>query len=176
MRMVDRIARVTLHPSTSLETRRTGLAFLCLIVTTNLLPWLQLSQNGIDSRRPPSPSSSVAVLSCLLAAVLVIAIWLLGRRLPVKPGRLTENARDAGLLLALLTAGANLALAVFLQRRAFGSAFAGSPRWFGPIWFGLVLPTELAAAFFKGRASIPAPRLSPSGHQGQMDAGEPLSN
>jgi hypothetical protein len=158
MHTADRIERVVPEPSTKLETRRTGLAFLCLIVATNFMPWMQLAEAGIDSTLPPSPSeSSLVVLSCLLAVALVIALWILGRRLPAKP-RLIAKARDTGLLLAVLTAGANLALAAIVHRRAFGSSFTGELRWFGPVWFGLVLPTELAAAFFKGRASIPVPR------------------
>lgn len=160
MHTADRIERVTLEPSSKLETRRTGLVFLCLIVATNFVPWRQLAEAGIDSTLPLSAvESSLAILSCLLAAVLVISAWLLGRRLPVKPGWLTAKARDAGLVLALLAAGANLAVAAIVHRRAPSSSFAGELKWFGPVWYGLVLPTGLMAAFFKGRASIPAPRL-----------------
>ena len=160
MHTADRIERVTLEPSSKLETRRTGLVFLCLIVATNFVPWMQLAEAGIDSTLPPSAAeSSLVILSCLLAAALVIGAWLLGRRLSVKPGRLTTKARDAGLVLALLAAVANLALAAVVHRLAPGSSFAGELKWFGPVWYGLVLPTGLMAAFFKGRASIPAPRL-----------------
>jgi hypothetical protein len=133
--------------------------FLCLIVTTNFVPWMRLAEAGIDSTLPLSAAESgLAILSCLLAAVFVIGAWLLGRRMPVIPGRLTEKARDVGLALALLATGANLALTVIVQRRA-GSSFAGQLQWFGPVWYGLVLPVGLMAAFFKGRASIPAPRF-----------------
>lgn len=159
MHMADQIERVTLEPSSKLETRRTGLVFLCLIVTTNFVPWMRLAEAGIDSTLPLSAAESgLAILSCLLAAVLVISAWLMGRRLPVTPGRLTAKARDSGLALALLAAGANLALAAVVQGRA-GMSFAGQLKWFGPVWYGLVLPAGLMAAFFKGRASIPAPRL-----------------
>jgi hypothetical protein len=133
--------------------------FLCLIVATNFVPWMRLAEAGIVSTLPLSAAeSSLAILSCLLASVLVIGAWLLGRRLPVKPGRLTAKARDAGLALALLAAAGNLALTAIVHRRAPGSSFAGELKWFGPGWYGLVLPTGLMAAFFKGRASIPAPR------------------
>ncbi len=161
MPMVDGIERVTLEPSSKLETRRTGLAFLCLIVATNLVPWMQLAEAGIDSTLPPSAAeSALVILSCLLAATLVIEAWLLARRQPVKPGQMSSKAaRDAGLVLALLASGANLALAAIVHRRAPGSSFVAELKWFGPVWYGLVLPTGLVAAFFKGRASIPAPRL-----------------
>jgi hypothetical protein len=160
MHMADRVEGVTLEPSSKLEARRTGVVFLCLIVTTNFVPWMRLAEAGIDSTVPLSVGqSALAVLSCLLAAVLVIGAWLLGRRPTVAPDRrLTAKARDSGLALALGAAGANLALTVLVQRRA-GSSFAGQLKWFGPVWYGLVLPVGLIAAFFKGRASIPAPRL-----------------
>jgi hypothetical protein len=159
MQRAETIDRDTLDPSSKLETRRTGVVFLCLIVTTNFVPWMRLAEAGIDSTLPLSAAESgLAILSCLLASVLVIGAWLLGRRAPVIPGRLTEKARDVGLALALLATGANLALTVIVQRRA-GSSFAGQLRWFGPVWYGLVLPVGLMAAFFKGRASIPAPRF-----------------
>lgn len=159
MQRAETIERDTLEPSSKLETRRTGVVFLCLIVTTNFVPWMRLAEAGIDSTLPLSAAESgLAILSCLLAAVLVIGAWLLGRRVPVIPGQLTEKARDVGLALALLATGANLALTVIVQRRA-GSSFAGQLRWFGPVWYGLVLPVGLMAAFFKGRASIPAPRF-----------------
>jgi hypothetical protein len=162
MYTADRIERVTLEPSSKLETRRTGLVFLCLIVTTNFVPWMLLAEAGIDSTLPLSAAeSSLAILSCLLAAVLVIGAWLMGRRLPVNPDRLTAaKARDVGVVLALLAVGANLVLAAIVHWRAPGSSFAGELKWFGPVWYGLVLLTGLMAAFFKGRASIPAPRLA----------------
>ncbi len=161
MQTAERIEGVTVAPSSKLETRRTGLVFLCLIVTANFVPWMRLVEAGIVSSLSLSAAeSSLAILSCLLAAMLVIGAWLLGRRLPVKPGRLTAAARDAGLALALLATAANLALAVAVQRRAPGISFAGVLKWFGPVWYGLIVPIGLTAAFFKGQASIPAPRLA----------------
>ena len=157
MQAADRIESAVPEPSPKLETRRTGVAFLCLIVATNFVPWMQLAETGFDLTRAPSASeTSIVLLGCLLAVVLVIASWLLGRRVPADSG-LIAKARDTGLLLALLSVGANLALATVLHRTAFGSSFAAELKWFAPVWFGLVLPAELAAGFFKGRASIAAP-------------------
>jgi hypothetical protein len=158
MQRADRIESAVPDPSLKLEARRTGVAFLCLIVATNFVPWMQLAEAGFDLSRPPSTSEmAIVMLSCFLAVVLVIASWLIGRRVPADLG-LIAKARDAGLLLALLSVGANLALATVLHRTAFGSTFAAELKWFAPVWFALVLPTELAAGFFKGRSSIPAPR------------------
>jgi hypothetical protein len=147
---------------TKLETRRTGVLFLSLIVATNFVPWMQLAQVGIDSALPPSPAeSSLVIASCLIAAALVTVTWLVGRRSPAIAGRRTVDARDAGLLLALLAAGANLALAALVHRRASTNTFSAELRWFGIFWYGIILPTEMAAGFFKGRASIPTPRPLP---------------
>jgi hypothetical protein len=158
MQTAARIERVAPESPPKLETRRTGVAFLSLIVATNFVPWMQLADAGFDVTRPPSASESgIVMLGCLLALVLVIASWLVGRRVPADSGRIAK-ARDTGLLLALLSVGANLALATVLHKTAFGRSFAGELKWFAPVWFALVLPTELAAGFFKGRASIPAPR------------------
>jgi hypothetical protein len=160
MQTADRVAPGGAASVTRMETRRTGLAFLSLIVATNFVPWMQLAEASIDSSQPPSPAeSSLVIASCLLAAGLVTAAWLCGRRLPVTPGRSALDPRDAGLLLAVLAALANLALAAILHRRAGGSSFGGELKWFGPVWYGVVLPTEIGAAFFKGRASIPAPKV-----------------
>jgi hypothetical protein len=158
MQTADRIEDAAPEPSLKLETRRTGVAFLCLIVATNFVPWMQLAETGFDITRPPAASeTSIVMLGCFLAVVLVIASWLVGRRVPADSG-LIAKARDTGLLLALLSVGGNLALATVLHRTAFGSSFAAELKWFAPVWFGLVLPTELAAGFYKGRASIPVPR------------------
>ena len=158
MHNADRIERVALEPSPKLETRRIGLAFVCLVVATNFVPWMELAEAGIDSTRPPSAAESfLGLVSCLAAVALMIGGWLLGRRLPKGTGRL--SARDAGLALALLASGANLALAAIVHRLAPGRSFADAFVWFGPVWYGLVLPAGLMAAFYKGRASIPGPRL-----------------
>ena len=162
MQNTARIERVASEPSPKLEVRRTGVAFLCLIVATNFVPWMQLTDAGFDVTRPPSASeTSLVLLGCLAALVLVIASWLIGRRVPADLRQISK-ARDTGLLLALLSVGANLALATVLRRTAFGRSFSGELKWFAPIWFGLVLPTEIVAGFFKGRASIPIPRLAPA--------------
>jgi hypothetical protein len=168
MQTADRVAMGGETSVTRMETRRTGLAFLSLIVATNFVPWMELAEAGIDSSLPPSPAeSSLVIASCLLAAGLLTAAWLCGRRLPVTPGWRSLDPRDAGLLLAVLSALANLALAAILHRKAAGSSFGGGLKWFGPVWYGLVLPTEIGAAFFKGRASIPAPKLLAQGARPQ---------
>lgn len=140
--------------------RRTGVAFLSLILATNLVPWMQLAEQATDSMRPPSPGESALVAaSCFLAASLVIVAWLLGRRLPPERGPHIARPRDAGLALAVLVAVLNLTLAAVIHWRASGGSvsFHEELRWFTVAWCALVLPAQAAAGFCKGRASIPVP-------------------
>ena len=134
------------------------MAFLSLILATNFVPWIQLAERGTDSTQPLSPAESALVIaSCFLAAGLVIAAWLLGRRLPAGRGPHIERPRDAGLALAVLVAGLNLTLAAIIHWRTTGGtvAFHDELKWFGFVWCALVLPAQAAAGFCKGRASIP---------------------
>lgn len=159
MRIASNVNRNNEESSPKLETRRTGAVFLSLIVATNFVAWMQLVERGIDSAMSPSPAEgALAIASCFLAAGMVLGVWLLARRVPAE-GAQIARARDTGLLLALLAAAANLALAAVIHMRAPSASFGGILKWFAVIWYGLILPTQLAAAFFKGRASIPSPRL-----------------
>ncbi len=138
--------------------RRTGLAFLSLMLATNFIPWIQLAERAADETQAPSPGQSVLVIgSCLLAACLVIAGWLLGRRMPAQWGPRVPRPRDAGLSLAILVATLNLALASVIHWRTAGGSvsFHGELTWFGVAWYGMVLPAQTAAAYCKGRASVP---------------------
>ncbi len=149
--------RAALARSPRIE-RRTGVAFLSLIIATNFVPWIQLAERASDSTRMPSSGESVLVIaSCFLAASLVIAAWLLGRRLPLGWGPHVARPRDAGLALAVLVAGLNLALAAIIHwRTTRGTATLHDElRWFGVAWYALVLPAQTVAGFCKGRASAP---------------------
>ena len=144
--------------------RRTGVAFLGLVLATNFVPWIQLAERATDSAQPLAPmESSLVMASCFLAAGLVVSTWLLGRRLPPGRGPLVSSPRDAGLALALFAAGLNMTLAAIIHWRTAGSSasFHGELTWFGVLWFVLVLPAQAAAGFFKGRASIPASDETP---------------
>ena len=137
--------------------RRTGVAFMSLILATNLVPWIQLAERATDSTTPGE--SVLVIASCLLAAGLVIAAWLLGRRLPAGRGPHIANPRDAGLALALLVAALNLTLAAIIHWRTTGGSVSlhDELAWFGVVWYALVLPAQAAAGFCKGRASISIP-------------------
>jgi hypothetical protein len=142
--------------------RRTGVVFLGLIVATNFIPWMQLAEGGSDTSFASPRESALAIAICLLANAGLVVVWLLGRRLPQGWGPRIERPRDMGLILAILAAVANLVLAGVLRGRA-AAPFAQELRWFGPVWGLLVVPVQLAAAYCKGRASIPFPLSSRTG-------------
>ncbi len=150
--------------------RRTGVAFLSLILATNFVPWIQLAERATDSTQMPPPGESFLVIaSCFFAAGLVIAAWLLGRRLPPERGPRVARPRDTGLALAVLVASLNLALAALIHWRTTGAAvsFHEELRWFGAAWFALVLPAQVVAGYCKGRASVPMPENAlPAASQG----------
>jgi hypothetical protein len=132
-------------------------AFLSLILATNLVPWIQLAERATDSATPGE--SVLVIASCFLAAGFVIAAWLLGRRLPPGRGPQFASPRDAGLALAVLVAGLNLTLAAIIYWRTIGGSVSlhDELAWFGVVWYALVLPAQVAAGYCKGRASIPIP-------------------
>ncbi len=141
-------------PAHELSTRRTGVAFLSLILTTNSIPWMQLAQRSTaTSELLPSSQALVVVLTCLVAAVMVILAWFFGRRLPLNWGPRIESPRDSGLMLAVVAAGLNLGLAAIIRWN--GAETRSSFLFFSILWFVLVVPTQIGAAFCKGRASIP---------------------
>ena len=140
-----------------MQERRTGVLFLSLVVATNFIPWMQLAEGGADTSFISLTESGLVIATCFLSAGLLIAAWLLGRRLPPETGPRVNRPRDAGLVLAILAAAANLLLAAVLRGRMSGAhgTFAQELRWFGPVWFLLVVPVQIAAGYCKGRASIP---------------------
>ena len=152
--------------------RRTGVAFLSLILATNFVPWIQLAERATDASRAPSPGESTLVIaSCFLAAGLVIGSWLLGRRLPPGRGPQFASPRDAGLALAVLAVGLNLTLAAIIHWRTTGVSVSlhDELKWFGAVWYALVLPAQIAAAFCKGRASMPMAEVAVPARSSRTD-------
>ncbi len=141
-------------PPHQMATRRTGVAFLSLILTTNCIPWTQFAQSNSDGPRFVSfQETLLIVMMCFFAAALVITAWFLGRRLPTDRGPRVANPRDAGLMLAVLAAGSNLALAIIIRSAQLSDP--KSLRLLGAVWLLLILPMQAAAGYCKGRASIP---------------------
>lgn len=140
-----------------MQERRTGVVFLSLVVSTSFIPWMQLAEGGAETSFISPTESGLVIATCFLSVGVLIAAWLLGRRLPPEAGPRVNRPRDAGLVLAILAAAANLLLAAVLRGRMSGAhgSFAQELRWFGPVWFLLVVPVQIAAGYCKGRASIP---------------------
>jgi len=142
--------------------RRTGVAFLSLVMATNCLPWMELvTGRSITSELVSGPSEyGVPAATCFLAAVLVISAWLSGRRLPVPAQPRIRRPRDAGLVLAIVCAAINIALAGTLRWLGAHQALnLGTEIWmFALVWYLVVLPLQVVAGFCKGRASIPVLR------------------
>jgi hypothetical protein len=141
--------------------RRTGIAVLGLLVATNSLPWMELVAGRSMTSEVVSARSEfgVAIGTCVLAALLVIGAWLSGRRLPVPAAPRLSRPRSVGLALAMLCAAINIALAgVIRLLAARGSLNLQAELWlFSVVWYLVVLPMQVIAAFCKGRASIPLP-------------------
>ena len=139
--------------------RRTGIAFLSLVLVTNPLPWMALllwnpwvSGDALSAGQPVA-----GIGGCLAAIWLVAAAWFVGRRLPDALAPRIPRPRDTGLVFAIAAAALNLALAGSIRWGAARSAWPLATQvWvFGGIWYLAILPTQIIAAFCKGRASIP---------------------
>jgi hypothetical protein len=146
--------------------RRTGVAFLSLVMATNCVPWMELvTGRSATADLTGGPSGFiVAVVTCFLAALLVIVAWLSGRRRSVPPNPRIARPRDAGLVFAILASALNLALAGAIRWLGENESISFQAEFvlFAGTWYLLSLPLQLFAGFYKGRASIPAPRPAPS--------------
>lgn len=143
----------------AIRSSRTGAAVLALVVASNFVPWLELLAGGMGDLATPAPMIG-GIGSCLIAAGGVFAAWLIGRRRRAAAPARILRPRRAALQLAILAVSVNLGLAGTLL------ALGRDPRLsavsqalvFCAIWYFGVLPAELAAAFFQGRASDRTPR------------------
>ena len=145
--------------------RRTGAAFLSLVAATNVIPWMELLLGETATSELLAPSEiRIAVGTSLLALLLLLGAWLSGRynEIPAKPW--IGRPRRAGLQLSIAASAGNLVLAGIIR-------FIGSTRMYGfpaelalfaAVWYLLVLPAGVAAAFALGRAGrMPGRRKPP---------------
>jgi len=136
--------------------RRSGFAIIALAAATNFLPWMELAL-GLTATAETVGWREwwVGMGMCLLAGLMVAAMWLFGRRsrVPDKP-RMPEPRRT-GLQAALATCAVNCLLAgsiVYLGTREVGGPLAEFGT-FAFLWCLVALPLQLTAAFALGRAS-----------------------
>jgi hypothetical protein len=143
--------------------RRTGVAFLSLVAATNVIPWMEhlLGQTAAADPLAP-PEIRIAVGSCLLALLILLAAWFYGRRRPVPPKPWVRNPRRAGLLFSIAAAAGNLVLAAMVLRLGAGRSPAELPL-FAAAWYVIILPLEVAAGLALGRAGQMPGRRQPPG-------------
>jgi hypothetical protein len=137
--------------------RRSGLTIMAFASATNFLPWMELALGLTQTAEPVGRREwGVGMGMCVLAGVLVAAMWLFGRRSrePEKPRM--PDPRRTGLQAALATCAVNALLAgvvVFLGTREVGGPL-GEFGTFAFLWCLVALPLQLTAAFALGRASV----------------------
>ena len=145
--------------------RRTGAAFLSLVAATNVIPWMELLLGETSTSELLAPSEiRIAVGTCVLALLLLLGAWLSGRynEIPEKPW--IGRPRRAGLQFSIAASAGNLLLAGLIR-------FLGSSRMYGypaelalfaAVWYLVVLPVGIVAAFALGRAGrMPGRRKPP---------------
>lgn len=134
--------------------RRTGVALLSLMAATNVVPWMELLLGETATAELLSPSEiRVAIGTCLLALLLILAVWFFGRRGALPESPKIGRPRRAGLLFSCCAAAGNILLAAGI--RLMGSRVVSGGAVlpvFATAWYFVVLPLEAAAAFSLGRA------------------------
>jgi hypothetical protein len=135
--------------------RRSGAAFLGLVSATNAILWLEpIARARIAGDLASSSEIRLGLLSCLLAVGLAVTAWVAGRR--PRPGR-PENprARRNGLQLAIVSAVSNLAFAgAILLRAPFFTGPSSLLSLVAVVWYLLLLPLQVAAAYWSGRGTV----------------------
>ena len=144
--------------------RRTGVAFLSLIAATNVVPWMELLLGETATTAEPLPPSEIRVAlgTCVLALLALLAAWFAGRRGKIPESPRIRRPRTAGLRFTVAAAAANLILAAAVRsvgvRPLPGVA---ELTIFAAIWYLVILPLEIAAGFALGRAGrMPGRRRS----------------
>lgn len=147
-----------LMSETRLQTRRSGMTLLALVVTSNFVPWMELLVGTSATAELVNPTEyRVAVGSGFLAAVLILSAWLIGRRRPEPAAPRIARPRRTGLRLAALAVASNLLLTGAIHWLGTNPRFDPSTELavFAAIWYLVMLPLEAVAAYCKGRASKP---------------------
>jgi hypothetical protein len=135
--------------------RRTGVALLSLVAATNVIPWMELLLGQTATVEVIAPSEiRVAIGTGVLALVFLLCAWFSGRRNPAPRTAWIREPRRSGLRFSLAAAAGNLVLAGVVRwlgaRRSL--AFPQELPVFAAVWYLVILPAGLVAAFSLGRA------------------------
>jgi len=135
--------------------RRTGVAFLSLVAATNVIPWMELLLGQTAAEEPLAPSEvRLAIGTCVLTLVFLLCAWFSGRRNPAAEKAWITEPRRSGLRFALAAAAGNLILAGAIRWLGLRRSL-DIPRElpiFAGVWYLVILPIGLVAAFSLGRA------------------------
>jgi hypothetical protein len=145
--------------------RRTGVALLCLVAGTNVIPWMELLLGQTTTAELLTPSEiRVALGTCVLAFFFLLGAWLSGRRNPIPAKPWIRRPRTAGLRFAIAAAVGNVALAgviLWLGSRRVHGLPAELPI-FAAVWYLVIFPLQGIAGFSLGRAGrMPGRRREP---------------
>jgi hypothetical protein len=140
--------------------RRTGLALLVFGAASNFLPWMELITGQTTTAEPVTARDwGIALSMCALAAVVLCAAWLAGRRRPARGDTRIKNPRRTGLQATLATCSVNAILTaaiLFLRTREVGGPL-GEFGVLAFLWLLVSLPVQILAAFALGRTSVHSP-------------------
>lgn len=146
-----------------LRKHRTGAAFLSLVAASNFLPWMELVGGKTATAELVSPAEyAMGFGSCLLAATGILLAWIAGHRRPPSERLQITRPRLLGLRLSISAATLNLLLAGLIFILGVNSSLGAMMELqvFAVVWFLLILPMEVLAAFSKGLASQAVPAVA----------------
>ncbi len=141
--------------------RRTGIAFVSLALATNVVPWMELLTGESAAENLISPRDFfIPVGLCVLAAILVFAAWMSGRRRPIPAKPRVARPRILALRLHILAVVLNLGFAAWIMIRGAKllAVSGGELGVLAAAWVLLVLSLQIVAAFIQGRVSQEAER------------------
>lgn len=135
--------------------RRTGVALLCLVAATNVVPWMELLLGQTANAELLTPSEiRVALGTCFVALLVLLVAWFFGRRSPIPARPWISRPRTSGLRYSIAASAGNLALAGVIRwlgaRHVFGLP-ADLPI-FAAVWYLVILPLQAIAGFSLGRS------------------------
>src|SRR5262249_52451494 len=142
--------------------RRTGVAFLSLIAATNVIPWMELLLKETATPEPIAPSEiRIAVGTCALALVLLLAAWFSGRRTPIPAKPRISAPRTVGLAFSIAAAAGNTFLAWLIRGFGVLRGFNMDLTIFAIAWYLVILPLQVIAGFSLGRSGRMPGRRKP---------------
>jgi hypothetical protein len=96
--------------------------------------------------------------ACLLGGALVAMTWLAGRHASSALPRALSKPRLIGFQIALVCAGANIALGIVVAKLG---ASGNLDVYVGAAWFLAILPGEVVSSYLTGRGSVRRPSPAP---------------